>query len=324
MSFESAVENSVQYLKSNEAFKQLEASSYWPKWHAPWWHMLLLHEMGETSRIPEEIVAQFIRSTDSIALKIFPIDPGEMPEGVDPFVGTPCHCQLGHVYQVLAARGVDVDAELPWIRPWFLKYQMDDGGYNCDNEAYLVKDEVPSSMVGTIPIFEAVLLYTNRPWTPAEEKLIQKGADFLMSRQLVKGSQTKHNASEQISAKEDWFKLCFPRYYLYDILRGLHTLLLWSHKTKKQIPTEAVREAITNLNKRFPDGQVVMERHAYEFAGSRKMNEQGVWQRVDPDFFPLLSENSQLGRVSPFLTKQWKDCQRMIEGDPVLGSLLRQ
>ena len=57
--------------------------------------------------------------------------------------------------QIIAACGVEVDRALPWARPWFVRYQMSDGGLNCDSDAYLVTDECPSSMVGTC------LLYTS-------------------------------------------------------------------------------------------------------------------------------------------------------------------
>jgi hypothetical protein len=218
MNYEAEIQNSIEYLSSNLALKTVDADAYWPKWNAPWWHMLLLHEMGETKRIPHKMIERYISSLNRIPLKIFPIKPEDMPEGIDPYRGSPCHCQLGNVYQVLSAWGVDVDKDLSWLRPWFLRYQMADGGLNCDNEAYLVKDECPSSMVGTIAAFEAVLLWTPRAWTAEEKVFLDKGARFLMERKLMLGSPTKHNASERKSA-EEWTKLCFPRFYLYDILR---------------------------------------------------------------------------------------------------------
>ena len=60
--------------------------------------------------------------------------------------------------QVLAACGVDVERALPWVKPWFVRYQMADGGLNCDETAYPSTDECPSSMVGTVAPFEAMLL----------------------------------------------------------------------------------------------------------------------------------------------------------------------
>lgn len=34
--FESEINESVTYLKSNAALKTVEVNAYWPKWHSPW------------------------------------------------------------------------------------------------------------------------------------------------------------------------------------------------------------------------------------------------------------------------------------------------
>ena len=74
-------------------------------------------------------------------LKIFPIEPGELPPGASPQRDVLCHCALGSMVQILSACGRDVDRELPWIKPWFVRYQMADGGLNCDDTAYRQRDE---------------------------------------------------------------------------------------------------------------------------------------------------------------------------------------
>lgn len=322
MSYQSEIQESIRYLSSDIAIKSLEADPYWPKWDSPWWHMLLLHEMGETKRIPRSVVETYIASLNRMPVKIFPIHPEEMPAGVDPYRGSPCHCQLGNVYQVLAAWGVDVDLEIPWIRPWFLRYQMADGGLNCDNDAYLAKGEVPSSMVGTIAAFEAVLLYTNRPWTDEERIFLRKGADFLIRRKLRLGSDTKHNSDERASA-EEWIKLCFPRLYLYDVLRGLTALLRWAEATEQSIPIDAVRDVVVHLDKRFPDGNIRMERRSFDGVSTILPSTTGEWIRRQPaTFFPLLNNVSRIGDVSPFLSEQWKTAKKAISTRPELKGLL--
>lgn len=321
MKYEAEIQNSLKYLSSDLAFKTVDADAYWPKWNAPWWHMLLLHEMGETKRIPQAIVNRYIASFNRMPLKIFPIHPEDMPEGIDPYRGSSCHCQLGNVYQVLSAYGVDVDKELPWLRPWFLQHQMVDGGLNCDNEAYLVKDECPSSMVGTIAAFEAVLLYTPRPWTSEEKNFLDKGARFLMERKLMLGSPTKYNASERKSA-EEWTKLCFPRFYLYDILRGLNALALWAEKTSQTLPQEAIVDAVIFLHQQFPDDQVKNGRKSFEGVGTILPSPSGEWIRKQPaTFFPLLEKVSEIGTVSPFLSKQWRETKRRILSCSEVGIL---
>ena len=307
-----AVDNTIAFLSSNQGLKDVERDAYWPKWDSPWWHMLLLHEMGETKRIPETVIKGFVSRMSRTPLRIFPIQPEDIPCGLEPYRDSPCHCQLGNVYQVLAAWGVDVDKELPWIRPWLLGYQMADGGMNCDSEAYLVKDEIPSSMVGTIAVFEAILLYTPRPWTVEEKNFLDKGAQFLMERQLMYGSNTQHNASERESAKK-WMKLCFPRFYHYDVLRGLNALLIWGEKTNQPIPEEAYLAVVLSLEERFPDGQLKNERYSYEGVGTILPSETGEWIRSQPaTFFPLLAEISRLGEISPFLSMQWANAKNCL------------
>jgi len=303
---------SLAYLASDEALVHLAASNYWPKWHSPWWHMLLLHEMGETSRIPKPIIERFITTMHAVPVKIFPIHAHEMPADAHASRDTvPCHCQLGNVYQVLASWGVDVDVELPWIRPWFLEYQMADGGLNCDSDAYLAVSECPSSMVGTIAAFEAVLFYTRRPWTAAELAFLDRGAAFLIGRKLMHGSDTVHNAAERASAPE-WLDLCFPRFYKYDVLRGLHALLAWSEATKNAVPRAAVADVLQHLERRHGDGAVRIERQAFAGAGTITQLPDGRWNhdRSPATHFPLLDAVSAIGAVSPYLSRQWTACRQ--------------
>src|SRR5262245_62021793 len=155
---EPAIAHTVGYLGSDAAQRSLDADTYWPKWDSPWWHMVLLWELGEARRIPERAVSKMVEGLNALKVKIFPIHQHEMPEGADPHRDVSCHCAIGSIYQVLSACGVDVDRALPWIPQWLVSYQMADGGLNCDSDAYLVTGECPSSMVGTVPILEALLL----------------------------------------------------------------------------------------------------------------------------------------------------------------------
>jgi hypothetical protein len=306
-----AIEASVQYLRSPAALASLQQDCYWPKWDSPWWHMLALHEMGEGGRIPAETVEAMIASLNRVPLKIFPIHPEDNPEGFDLTRESFCHCGVGCMYQVLHACGVDVDARLPWMRPWFLRYQMEDGGLTCDNKAYLVRDECPSSMVGTIAPFEAVLLCTSRPYTPEEIAFLDRAAQFLIERQLTKGSRTVTNAEERLQ-EPDWLKPCFPRFYKYDVMRGLTALLKWAEVRQKAVPEEAVAAVMSHLSERFPDGQVRLERLSYE--GVRSVNydsSDGTWKRGAASLFPLLEEVSKLGQVSPVLTRDWQQALRV-------------
>lgn len=306
-SYANEIQEADRYLNSPAALHALDADTYWPKWNSTWWHMLLLHEMGMTKHIPPAIVHKYVEQLSKKPLKIFPIHPEEMPAGFDLYREGMCHCQLGNAYQVLAAWGIDVDEALPWIRPWFLTYQMADGGLSCDHDAYLVKGECPSSMVGFIAVFEAILFYTPRAWTAEEVQFLEKGAAFLMGRQLIHGSSTEYNAEERASA-ELWPKLCFPRFYFYDVLRGLHALAAWSEKTKTALPVAAIQDALTLLKERSVEGELRTERLCYQGVRSISQTATGEWLKRQPaEYFPLLTKVSAVGEVSPFLTKQWAE-----------------
>ncbi len=132
------------------------------------------------------------------------------------------------------------------------------------------------------------------------------------------GSATKHNSSERKSA-EDWTKLCFPRFYLYDVLRGLTALLTWSEKTKQVPPQEAFIEVVRFLSKRFPDGNIKIERHSYAGTGTILQSPSGEWLRRQPaTFHPLLERVSEIGSISPFLSAQWAEAKSRLQKQGLL------
>ncbi|WP_186647157.1 hypothetical protein [Fluviispira vulneris] len=305
--YEQEIKNSIQYLNSDTAKDSLSIDAYWPKWNSPWWHMLLLHEMGETQKIPKDIIEKLVKALDKLPLKIFVLHPHENPEGLYlPFAAS-CHCALGCIYQVLSASEVDVDKVLPWIRPWFLKYQMSDGGLNCDETAYLQKDECPSSMVGTISPFESILLYTKCAWTDEEVIFLDKCAQFLINRKLMHGSHTKHNFEEKLN-EDIWLKLCFPRFYLYDVLRGLSVLVKWALLRTQPLPINSIFPVVKYLTETFPDGIIKNLRLSYEGEGSLSPTETDKKLRHQAAItFPLLEKVSTIGEISPNLTRYWNE-----------------
>lgn len=317
---ERGIAASVAYLGSDAALAAIALDPYWPKWDSPWWHMLLLHELGETRRIPARAAAAMVEGVDRF-LHVFPIRPDEGPAGYDPYRDVPCHCALGCVVPVLAGCGIDVDRALPWVRPWFVRYQMADGGLSCDESAYLVAGECPSSMVGTIAPFEAMLLARDLGDLPAEQAaFVDRAAGFLIARALVYGSPTVHNAAERESAPA-WRLPCFPRFYFYDVLRGLDALVRWAAATGSALPWRSVSPALADLVARFPDGVVSVQRDA-----------RAGWPSIDPSgprgarqpasSFPLLEAASRLGEPSAALTRQWSEVRRGVQRLAEAGRLV--
>lgn len=328
------VERSVAYLSSSAALESLEADSYWPKWDAPWWHMLLLHEQGQSALIPVEAAHALVAALNRLPLKIFPTQPSDVPEGLDPFRDASCHCAIGCIIPVLLSAGVDIDASLPWTRTWFPRYQMADGGLSCDPDAYLPRHEVDSSMassiassmVGTVSPMEAMLTLSQRqgadPLRPEEVAFVDRGAAFLVGRGLTRGSESVHNAEERQAAPA-WRALTFPRFYFYDVLRGLSVLVAWANGLRRPLPWSAIATVVEELTTRFPDGRVRIERNAWEGRMTKWRGADGAWSlRVPATRFPLLDASSTIGAVSPFLSKQWRTTREGIAALAAAGLLV--
>ena len=301
---ERGIAASVAYVGSDAALEAIARDPYWPKWDTPWWHMLLLHEVGETRQIPARTADAMAAGLDRL-LHLFAIHPGDAPEGYDSHRDVSCHCALGCMVPLLAECGVDVDRALPWVRPWFVRYQMADGGLTCDDSAYLVTDECPSSMVGTVPSIEAMLLA--RDPSAEERGFLERAARFLIDRALVRGSATVHNAAER-EAATGWRLPCFPRFYHYDVLRGLAALVRWAEANGEALPQRAVADVVGDLIARFPDGVVRVERHAHAGMTTIILGQRG--SRVPASSFPLLEAAGALGEPSPALTHQWSETRR--------------
>jgi hypothetical protein len=320
---EQGIADSVRYLGSDAALRSIDADVYWPKWDSPWWHMLVLHEMAETRRIPDRAVTRMIEALHAFPIKFFPVHPGDLPATANPQRDVLCHCALGSMYQVLSACGRDVDHELPWIKPWFIRYQMADGGLNCDETAYRCEDECPSSMVATIAPFEAMLLGRRCDWPPDQVAFVERAAGFLIERRLMIGSQTTHNAEERVS-QVAWLEPCFPRLYLYDVLRGLAALIQWAELTERPLPLRAISGVLDHLLTAFPDGAIRRRRLSYEGVSTWMQSPSGEWVRHEhASCPPLLEATSAIGQPCPYTTRQWSATRRgilrLIESERLLA-----
>lgn len=298
--------DAVTYLSSQAAFESIDLDPYWPKWNSPWWHLLLVHEMGIVSRVPSAIFEKMVRALDKHYLKFFPFQEEELPEDCDPFRHIACHCALGSMEQVLYAAGINVDDQLPWIREWYLKYQLPDGGMNCDEGAY-TRQLKKSSIVSTLPPLEAVLFCTRGELTHSEIAFLDEGAKYLIWRHLFR------NATTREIIDEDWTKLCFPRFYEYDILRGLNFLLAWADRLNRRLPILAIGETVSIIDAAFPDGRIRTQREIWSNAKSRLYNaETDEWYKGEATTFPLLEAAGTAHGDSPQLTEIWNTCKKTI------------
>ncbi|NLI75960.1 MAG: hypothetical protein GX442_05890 [Candidatus Riflebacteria bacterium] len=298
---EDAVADSVAWLASPAVAASLARDAYWPKWHSPWWHIVLLWEMGLTDRIPRPALQALFDRVRAQYLDRFPFRVEDVPAGTDPLLGILCHCALGTLYQVFFCAGFDVDADWPWARPWLLRYQLPDGGLNCDEAAYL-KAAPKSSIVSTLPCLEAVLHATPRPFTPAERAFLDRGAAYLIAHRLFRSASHPDRIID-----ESWKQLCFPRFYEYDVLRGLAFLKDWAARTGQALPTGALTEAETIVRAALDpaSGEPVIGRSWHPAARTHILSDTGKIIGKEPaSTFPLLERVRQPGQRAPWLAAQ--------------------
>lgn len=281
-----AIEESIQFLEFAPHFTMAHGEYTRQKWDGAWWHMAALYEMGEVKRIPQSAIERAIHLLKTQVWPTFIISADDHPTSEsDKMKLDCCHCELAVFYMILMAYGCDLDKELPWIREWLLKHQLPDGGLNCDPDAYTHSKK--SSIVSTLPPLEAILWHTDREFTEQEAVFLDEGARYLIEHRLVCSKQNGNVIDS------DWLKPCFPRFFEYDILRGMSFLAEWSLRRNKLLPVGLIHEGLERLNTSMAAEGLRIGRQVFD--------PQGPW---GGQTFPLLEATAGIGVVSPYLTKQ--------------------
>jgi hypothetical protein len=306
MAVDFEIRETIEYLESDAASSALNNDPYWPKWDSPWWRLMTLFEMGKVNLAPETIVDLLVERINANFIKTFPFYEEDIPKGTDPYRQIPCHCALGTIYQALFAYGIDVDRRLPWLRPWFLKYQLPDGGLNCDEGAYTKSKK--SSIVSTLPPLESILYCSPNGLTDAEKAFVDGGARYLIDHHLL------YRLSGGL-LDPSFEKLSFPRFYDYDFLRGLSYLVSWKKLRHLNDGDEAIKEGLELLKSKVVknrDGEeVLVEKISYDERQTLSPGAEGLWEWKPARHFPLLLKVSEVGMSSPWLKKYY---------DEVIGS----
>lgn len=287
----------VARLLAPETAASLARDPYWPKWDSPWWWITLLVEMGEARRIPRPAMTAFALAVRHHYLPHFPVHAHELPPGRDGHRHIACHCALGTAHRNLAAWGAPVDLLLPGARAWYVRYQLEDGGLNCDEGAY-TRPVRRSSVVSTVPVLEA-LLAAPGPLTPAEEAALDAGAAYLLKRRLFRSVSRGGGVIDPA-----WLQPAFPRFYEYDVLRGARLVVRWALRRGKALPADAIAEALDALARWAAAG--CRPRRAYRAEGTLLPQADGTWALTRPALtFPLLEAVSDPAHPNPWLQREW-------------------
>lgn len=279
---------------------------YWPKWNNHWWRLTLLLELGVLKEVPMQVLEAFADQLDSHYLHQFPLLESELPADCDPYGNILCHCALGTAVQILLAGGIAVWERLPWLYDWLFRYQLPDGGFNCDEQAYTGSHK--SSLVSTPPVLEAVL--ASRPagdFTGPERQLLAAGLRYLLDHHLY-----QHRGGGTIHAS--WLQPLFPRFYEYDILRGLSLVTRLCETLKSPLPWIQVAEAFHLLQEQAHPQLAPQPWYLAQQSTLIPQEPAAGWLRNQPvSLFPLLERIIDPGIGTLFVTRQWQDLCRGLD-----------
>jgi hypothetical protein len=100
------------------------------------------------------------------------------------------------------------------------------------------------------------------------------------------------------------------------VIRGLTALADWAELTGERLPGSAVADAVAVVERTFPDGVVRIGRRWWDGAGTIVRGVDGGWdhRRQPATGFALLEAVSEVGAVSPYLTREWAGTRERLRG----------
>lgn len=175
---------------------------------------------------------------------------GEDFEGTPYFAGEVEPCINGQV----AASGAYFGQDVQRIINRLLTEQMEDGGWNCEQE----NGSTRSSFNTTICVLEALLEYELAGGNSAEvTKARLRGQEYLLERRLLRRKATGEVIERDREGSTVFTQFAFPTWWHYDVLRGLDYL-----RRAGVTPDKRMAEAIALVESKHDDeGRWLLETH---------------------------------------------------------------
>ena len=325
----------AEYLKEqhSEGYWASGEDVYWPKWTATVWPLILLGEIGVPGSHPS------IRKGSEYFMKIMDGQDRSWPPPKYPdedlrgwrLVWEPC--VTGNMARTLAAFGYGDDPRVREMFEWLVKYQREDGGWNCDTEDSRNGEAVHhSSFMSTIEPLWAFSTLDRQKWPKGGRDVVEGAAEFMLIHRLYKSDKTGK------VIRPEWTQLHFPMFYFYDILHGLRVLSKLGYSEDERM-TDA-RELL--LSKRLDDGTWPLEASYFQALRRNfaKDPATGQWaqvrdEKLDPaDVYTkggnvaqipaICSSLGEVGRPNPWITLNAFRALKGAELAPMTGRILER
>jgi len=234
----------AQLLAAQGADGQWSGGALFPEWISTTYTLQLLQHFGvdPTAKVVRDAIAH-VRANSRWEHDNEPYFEGE----VEP-------CINGRAVALGAYFGVDVEGSVRGIVNRLLTEQMEDDGWNCEQE----NGSTRGSFDTTINVLEGLFEFERRTGGDAEIATARsRGQGYLLKRRLFRRLSTGEIIVPN-KGEGDWLQLSFPYGWRYDILRGLDYL-----RAAGVAPDERVAEAVSIVeSKRDGDGRWPLE-HAH-------------------------------------------------------------
>ncbi len=134
------------------------------------------------------------------------------------------------------------------------------------------------------------------PLAPAEEAFLARGAAYLLQRKFCRSLSKGGTVIDPA-----WLALTFPRFYHYDVLRGLAFVVLWA--VARPLVTLRAADLVDAAAVLPSSGPVVIGRAAWAQEATLRRQSDGSWTReARAARFALLDCVGEAGEVSAALT----------------------
>jgi len=213
-------------------------SCYVPKFSASSWQLLVLADLGVSSKDPrmakavEHFLEQHNVESGGVSLR---------PKGHDKF--EPHICTTGNTVRALARMGYYEDDRVLKSLNWLISKQLPDGGWNCSPSGK------HASFMSTVqPVWalsEMMSHDARRGW----EASAKRGSEFLLKHRVFKSDR------DDSVVLLDFLRLHYPLHYAYDFLHGLRVLTELGVRNDQRMD-----DAVSLLlEKKLPDGKWPLE-----------------------------------------------------------------
>jgi len=222
------------------AMDPAQQGTLFPEWTSIAWSLTLLRVFGVEPGHPtvREAVARVDRNA-------------RWEHAGEPFfAGEVEPCINGRTVALGAYYGVDITPVVTRL----LGEQMDDGGWNCEQETGSKR----GSFHTTIEVLEGLTEYEQAAGdVPEVTAAIERGQQYLLKRRMFRRLSTGEpiEKDRQTGAASAWTQFSHPTFWHYDLLRGLDYL-----RAAGVTPDERVAEAVEVVrSKQDADGRWLLE-----------------------------------------------------------------